>query len=46
MDLRCRLTQGDVGPFSVARTLSVQGVKEQLLRRWPKGAGARDAGIL
>ncbi|KAK9839510.1 hypothetical protein WJX81_006276 [Elliptochloris bilobata] len=36
VDLRCRLTQGDIGPFPVARTLSVQGVKEQLLRRWPQ----------
>ena len=44
VDLRCRLTQGDIGPFTVARTLSVQGVKEQLLRRWPQGAGTQDAG--
>ncbi len=39
VELRCRLTQGDIGPFPVARTLSVLGVKEQLLRRWPQGAG-------
>ena len=44
VDLRCRLTQGDIGPFTVARTLSVQAVKEQLLRRWPQGAGSQDAG--
>ncbi len=39
VELRCRLTQGDIGPFPVARTLTVLGVKEQLLRRWPQGAG-------
>lgn len=36
VDVRFRHTQGDVGPFKVPASTSVQSLKDRLLIEWPK----------
>lgn len=40
VDVRFRHTQGDVGPFKVPASTSVQSLKDRLLIEWPKGMPA------
>lgn len=38
ISLRFRHTLGDIGPFQVEPSSSIQSVKEELFSRWPTGA--------